>query len=97
MDTVKGLKFLKCEYNRDGDSWRSSYSQSYYPPLDVGDDEPPFVPSGMLLELEGMANISLREYSKLYFGDAITNAYFFETTESGFGAVFLIKHEIEGS
>jgi len=25
-DTAEGLDFLKCEYNRDGDSWRSPFS-----------------------------------------------------------------------
>jgi len=36
-------------------------------------------------------NELMREYVKLYFGEAHANAYFFETTETGFGACFLIK------
>jgi hypothetical protein len=36
----------------------------------------------------------LREYAKLYYGDPLTSAYFFETNDSGFGACFLIKNEL---
>lgn len=31
LDTVTGRDFLKCEYNRDGDSYRSPWSNKYFP------------------------------------------------------------------
>jgi len=85
---------LKCEYNRDGDSWRSPFSNQYYPLLDPEIDSEAFRPTGNLLALEKTSNELLREYAKLYYGDPLTSAYFFETNESGFGACFLIKNEL---
>jgi hypothetical protein len=38
----------------------------------------------------------LAEYTNLYFGDAQSNAYFFETSESGFGSAWLIKNDHSG-
>jgi hypothetical protein len=55
--------------------------------------EDAFVPEGELRSLEEKSNKLLREYCKLYFGsDCTTSAYFFETTDTGFGACFLIKN-----
>jgi capping protein (actin filament) muscle Z-line, beta len=31
IDTATGGDFLKCEYNRDGDSYRSPWTNKYYP------------------------------------------------------------------
>jgi len=89
------MQFLKCEYNWDGDSWRSPYSNQYFPPLDEGVDDA-FFPDGDLLALERTTNERLREYVHLYFGDAQANAYYFETTDTGFGSVWLIKNERNG-
>jgi len=36
IDTTVGREFLKCEYNRDGDSYRSPWTNSYFPP--TGED-----------------------------------------------------------
>lgn len=93
-DTETNLKFLKCEYNRDGDSWRSPFSNQYFPPLDA-EVEDAYFPSGQLLELEKGTNKVLSEYTSLYFGDADASAYYFETTDTGFGACFLIKSHIQ--
>ena len=89
-----GVPFLKCEYNRDGDSWRSPFSNTYIPPLEE-DAEDAFYPTGNLLEMEQKANSLLREYAKLYFEDCITSVYFFEI-DGGFGASFLIKKNRDG-
>ena len=55
------------------------------------DVEDAFFPTGNLRDLEIASNKKLREYTNLYFSDAHSNAYFFETTDTGFGACFLIK------
>ena len=34
VDEKVGKSFLKHEYNRDGDSYRSPFSNQYYPPAD---------------------------------------------------------------
>ena len=31
IDTVANKEFLKCEYNRDGDSYRSPWTNKYFP------------------------------------------------------------------
>ena len=46
-----GCDFLSCEYNKDGDSYRSPFSNKYYPAIDDA-GYTPFHPQGMLLEME---------------------------------------------
>ena len=36
--TKTGREFLCCDYNRDGDSWRSPWSNEFEPVLDDGGD-----------------------------------------------------------
>jgi capping protein beta len=31
VDTTNGREFLKCEYNRDGEAYRSPFSNKYFP------------------------------------------------------------------
>lgn len=50
-DVESGKEFILCEYNRDADSYRSPWSNKYYPPL----DDAPF-PSDDLRKLEVEAN-----------------------------------------
>jgi capping protein beta len=94
-DTFEDKKFLKCDYNRDGDSYRSPWSNTYFPPMDDG-----FKPNKMLRELEIAANQLFSVYRKLYFTTGSSSAYFFETDDSeeensGFGATFLIHKKVD--
>jgi len=50
-DPVSKRDYLLCDYNRDGDSYRSPWSNKYDPPLDDGQ-----LPSAELRKLEIMAN-----------------------------------------
>ena len=43
IDTDSGREFLKCEYNRDGDSYRSPFSNKYFPKENQPED--PIFPS----------------------------------------------------
>lgn len=88
-------RFLKCEYNRNGDSFRSHWTNKYYPPIEDDGEEPPYTVSGELQVMEDYANQLMREYVKLYFGFCISSVYFFETTDTGFGACFLVKKDID--
>jgi len=38
-DEKSGKQYLLCDYNRDGDSYRSPWSNEYYPPLDDGSND----------------------------------------------------------
>lgn len=51
IDADSGKDFLLCDYNRDGDSYRSPWSNKYYPPLEDGAQ-----PSADLRKLEVEAN-----------------------------------------
>jgi capping protein beta len=55
-----GRDYLICDYNRDGDSHRSPWSNAYYPPLPDGT-----VPSPNLRKLEEAANDAFDVYREM--------------------------------
>jgi F-actin-capping protein subunit beta len=80
--------YILCDYNRDGDSYRSPWSNEYYPALDDG-----FMPTDNLRQMEIVANQVFDVYRKLYFDSGHSSVYFFNTDEekdTSFGACFLI-------
>jgi len=97
-DTKENKDFVLCDYNRDGDSYRSPWSNQYFPPMDDG-----FKPGENLRKLEIAANKLFNVYRKLYFTGGCSSAYFFETDEDtnekqgkgGFGACFLVNKKLE--
>lgn len=91
-DTTAGKKFLKHEYNRDGDSYRSPWSNTYFPPS----NDCTFYPSENLLQLEQRANDLFATYVHLYYDYAISSVYFNDTDTQGFNACFLVKKEMAG-
>jgi len=84
-DPETGRKFLLCDYNRDGDSYRSPWSNKYDPPLDDG-----AVPSQELRRLEIVANEVFDIYRDLYFEGGVSSVYCWDL-EDGFAACILIK------
>jgi capping protein (actin filament) muscle Z-line, beta len=59
-----GREFLCCDYNRDGDSWRSPWSNKFEPPL--GEDEGEgVVPSERVRKIEVKANEAFDVYREL--------------------------------
>lgn len=92
-DPKTGKNFVLCDYNRDGDSYRSPWSNEYFPAMDDG-----FLPSKRLREMEVVANNLFDVYRKLYFEGGHSSAYFFDTDEkdeNAFGACFLIHKDVE--
>jgi capping protein beta len=77
-----GREFLCCDYNRDGDSWRSWLSNSYFPPIDADSstdtDEPGTRPSAPLRSLELKANAAFETYAKLYYESALSSVYLWD-------------------
>ncbi|GAB5574628.1 F-actin-capping protein subunit beta isoform X6 [Prionailurus iriomotensis] len=59
-DKVVGKDYLLCDYNRDGDSYRSPWSNKYDPPLEDG-----AMPSARLRKLEVEANNAFDQYRDL--------------------------------
>ncbi|EGV62672.1 F-actin-capping protein subunit beta [Yamadazyma tenuis] len=103
-DKSNNKQFLSCDYNRDGDSYRSPWSNKYYPSSSVDDDELPPYPSDDLRQLEIKANESFDVYRDLYYENAgISSVYLWDTDEgdipdslnNGFAGVVLFKKEID--
>jgi len=84
-DAASKRDYLLCDYNRDGDSYRSPWSNKYDPPLSDG-----AVPSSSLRQLELQANEVFDIYRDLYFEGGVSSVYCWDL-DSGFAAVVLIK------
>jgi len=77
--------YLLCDYNRDGDSYRSPWSNKYEPFIDDG-----AVPSPELRKLEISANEAFDVYRDLYFEGGVSSVYTWDL-DDGFAACILIK------
>lgn len=90
IDESVGREFLKHEYNRDGDSYRSPWTNTYHP----ASPDCTFYPSPALLEMEKKANDLFADYVKAYYDYALSSVYFVDTETPGFNATFLVKREL---
>ncbi|RWS15328.1 F-actin-capping protein subunit beta-like protein [Dinothrombium tinctorium] len=90
-DRENGKDYLLCDYNRDGDSYRSPWSNKYDPPLEDG-----AMPSERLRSLEIDANQAFDQYREMYFEGGVSSVYLWDL-EHGFAGVILIKKVGDGS
>lgn len=90
-DKIAGRDYLLCDYNRDGDSYRSPWSNMYDPPLEDGT-----VPSDRLRKLEINANAAFDQYREMYFEGGVSSVYLWDL-DHGFAGVVLIKKAGDGS
>jgi len=84
-DTAAHRDYLLCDYNRDGDSYRSPWTNKYDPPLHDG-----AVPSPQLRNFEIQANEVFDIYRDLYYEGGVSSVYAWDL-DDGFAAVILIK------
>eukprot|EP01100_Stratorugosa_tubuloviscum_P014679 TRINITY_DN79_c3_g1_i1.p1 TRINITY_DN79_c3_g1~~TRINITY_DN79_c3_g1_i1.p1 ORF type:complete len:269 (+),score=130.62 TRINITY_DN79_c3_g1_i1:136-942(+) len=84
-DSSSRRDYLLCDYNRDGDSYRSPWSNRYDPPLPDGN-----TPSQQLRNLESQANEVFDIYRDLYFEGGVSSVYCWDL-DTGFASVILIK------
>jgi capping protein beta len=84
-DAAAKKDYLLCDYNRDGDSYRSPWTNKYDPPLSDG-----ATPSKELRALEVQANDAFDVYRDLYFEGGVSSVYTWDL-DGGFAAVILIK------
>jgi len=84
-DAESKKDYLLCDYNRDGDSYRSPWSNKYDPPLPDGQ-----TPSKETRELEELFNNTINIYRDLYFEGGVSSVYLWDI-DSGFAGVALIK------
>ncbi|GBP10536.1 F-actin-capping protein subunit beta [Eumeta japonica] len=90
-DRTNGKDYLLCDYNRDGDSYRSPWSNTYDPPLEDGS-----MPSERLRKLEIDANHAFDQYREMYFEGGVSSVYLWDM-DHGFAGVILIKKAGDGS
>eukprot|EP01096_Ripella_sp_DP13-Kostka_P003664 TRINITY_DN154_c0_g1_i1.p2 TRINITY_DN154_c0_g1~~TRINITY_DN154_c0_g1_i1.p2 ORF type:complete len:293 (-),score=153.64 TRINITY_DN154_c0_g1_i1:102-920(-) len=85
VDREAKRDFLLCDYNRDGDSYRSPWTNKYDPALPDG-----ALPSNTLRSLEVAANDAFNIYRELYFEGGVSSVYCWDL-DRGFASVVLIK------
>jgi len=97
-DKKTGKLYLLCDYNRDGDSHRSPWSNVYDPPIPKGEG---FMPPDWLRVIEEKANIVFDAYRNLYYEGGVSSAYLWDLSADGagkpgspFAGCFIIKKEI---
>jgi len=85
FDNTAKRDYLLCDYNRDGDSYRSPWSNKYDPPLGDG-----VVPSDKIRKLEVEFNEVFDAYRDLYYEGGVSSVYCWDV-DDGFASVILIK------
>ncbi|KZF25956.1 F-actin capping protein beta subunit [Xylona heveae TC161] len=80
-----GRDYLLCDYNRDGDSHRSPWSNEFDPPLSDGT-----MPSEKVRKMEIGANEAFDVYRELYYEGGVSSVYFWDL-DDGFAGVVLLK------
>jgi len=84
-DAESQRDYLLCDYNRDGDSYRSPWSNKYDPPLPDGQ-----LPSAKLRQIEVQANNAFDIYRDLYYEGGVSSVYLWDS-DGGFSGVVLNK------
>lgn len=82
--------YLLCDYNRDGDSYRSPWTNTYDPPIDDG-----VLPPDHLRSMEVSANDLFSSYMQNYYEGGASSVYFWELDGPSFAACVLFKKEVE--
>ena len=100
LDKNTGKHYVLCDYNRDGDSYRSPWSNKYVPEISDG-----FTPSSKLRTLEVEVNQIFDVYRQLYGGErgyflcryfegGYSSVYFWDIDDSSFASCWLIQKGI---
>jgi len=91
-DRATGKEYLACDYNRDGESYRSPWSNEYDPPLEDGT-----VPSPKLRKLEITANEAFDTYREMYYEGGVSSVFLWDLDDGGFAGVVLLKKSLAAS
>jgi len=84
-DKEQKRDYLLCDYNRDTDSYRSPWSNSYDPPLADG-----ALPSAEIRKMEVEMNEAFNIYRDLYYEGGVSSVYCWDI-DGGFAACVLFK------
>lgn len=85
-----GNQYLLCDYNRDGDSYRSPWTNTYDPPIDDG-----VLPTERLRSMEVLANDIFNGYREMYYEGGVSSVYFWDLDDQTFAACVLFKKDAE--
>ncbi|KAI0649359.1 F-actin capping protein beta subunit [Trametes meyenii] len=91
-DRATGKEYLACDYNKDGDSYRSPWSNEYDPPLEDGT-----VPTPKLRKLEITANEAFDTYREMYYEGGVSSVFLWDLDDGGFAGVVLLKKTLSAS
>ncbi|CDZ98355.1 f-actin capping protein beta subunit [Phaffia rhodozyma] len=93
-DETQGRDFLACDYNRDGESFRSPWSNEYQPPI-----EDPQKPAESLRLLEVSMNEAFDTYREMYFEGGVSSVFLWNVDEDKdkFAGVVLLKKVLPSS
>lgn len=98
-----GRDYLVCDYNRDGDSYRSPWSNQFDPPLDEGEGGAGgvgagegAVPSERVRRIEVQANEAFDIYRELYYEGGVSSVYLWNLDDGFAGVVLFNKGEFGG-
>ena len=86
----KGNAYLLCDYNRDGDSYRSPWTNTYDPPVSDG-----VLPSARLRAMETIANDIFDGYREMYYVGGVSSVYFWDVDDDTFAACVLFHKEAD--
>ncbi|KAI9828687.1 MAG: F-actin-capping protein subunit beta [Thelocarpon impressellum] len=86
-----GREYLLCDYNRDGDSYRSPWSNEFDPSISDGT-----VPSERVRKMEEMANEAFDTYRDLYYEGGVSSVYFWNL-DDGFAGCVLLKKAVSAT
>ena len=89
-----GRDYLCCDYNRDGDSYRSPWSNEFDPPIEP-EDAADLVPGGRVRRMEEGLNAAVDVYRELYYEGGTSSGYLWALDE-GFAGVVLFKKGVSG-
>merc|ERR1711920_716847 len=95
-DPEQNRWFIACEYNQDGGTHRSPWSNKYIPPPTKGDEEGLWKPSERHRRLEETFNEVFDVYKTSYYEGGVSSVYLWELDE-GFAGAFLIRKELSQS
>jgi len=82
--------YLLCDYNRDGDSYRSPWTNAYDPPIDDG-----VLPPAKLRAMETSGNELFAHYMQSYYENGASSVYFWELDDTAFACCVLFKKDVD--
>ena len=86
----EGNQFVLCDYNRDADSYRSPFTNTYIPSLPDG-----ALPTERLRKMEEMANRGFQSYLRQYFDYGVLSVYCWEVDDESFGVGVFVRKDID--